>query len=84
MPYQQIPLHYRRFFRSAASPKFEAFDRPQAFVVWIDILGVQRMQHADIVWAVREASEIAAECTSVGGIQSHRKSHESLNYPAYA
>lgn len=70
MPYQAKPLHYKRFFRSATAPSFESFDKNDTILAWIDILGVQRMNHQTIKSVVKDALEVAAECSSVGPIVS--------------
>lgn len=68
MPYQSKPFYYDRFFRSGTSPSFDRFNRDDAFIAWIDLLGVRNMNHAQIISAVKQALEVAAECSSTGPI----------------
>jgi hypothetical protein len=62
-------LGYGIFTRSHESPKFETFDRTDSFVCWIDILGVQNMNHQEIVSTVKQALKSASESSATGGIQ---------------
>ncbi len=68
MPYKSINLDYDHFFRSATSPSFDRFNRTEAFIAWIDLLGVRQMNHQQIITAVKQVLEAAAECSSTGPI----------------
>ena len=69
-PYTPIPLAYNMFARSNTTPRFDAFDKPEVFLAWIDLLGVSYMNHAAIVNAVKTALFSAAECSATGPVVS--------------
>jgi hypothetical protein len=70
-------LGYGLFTRSHETPRFESFSRQDSFVCWIDILGVQGMNHQQIVSTIKRALLAASESSATGAIRTVGAS----NYP---
>lgn len=64
--YAAKTLSYTTFQRTGNSNRFTPFQRTNAFVAWIDLVGVRRMNHQQIVTAVRNALDAAAESSANG------------------
>lgn len=68
--YLSKPKSYSKFERSTDPVTFKTYDKSDAFVCWIDLLGVRGKPHADIVKAVKDVLDCATENTSTGAIWS--------------